>query len=96
MAPTKLIEREAPAVVTSNATVSQRTASRLPPVLRFPVLLALTFFIRAALWQLTTDYLGQELGAHSKIESDTYNVVAHLAYRVGLLWFTWKANYDCE
>lgn len=95
MAPTKIIERDAPAVVTHGANVAPLRASRLPPALRFPVLLALNFFIHSFLWSTVTEFLGTELGAVSKVEDDLSFVLGRLAYRIGVLWFTWKANYDC-
>lgn len=96
MAPPKLADRDGAAVVTNGATVQQRTTSRLPPNLRFPILLALNLFINSALWTATVNFLGPELGEVTKIEDDGLLVLARFAYRVGALYFTWKANYDCR
>lgn len=94
MAPSRLIERDEPVVVTNTATLPQR-ASRLPRALRFPILLTLDFCIHYLLWSVVNNFLPQELGAASKVENDPVLATAHIAFRVGFLWFTWRSGYDC-
>jgi hypothetical protein len=95
MARTRLVDRDPPVVVTNTASIHQRTTSRLPQTLRFPILLALNFCINSTLWSITENFVPAELGTVTKVENDTSLVVAHLVYRVAFLYFTWKANYDC-
>lgn len=95
MAPSKLTDRGSPTVVPHGATVPQR-ASRLPSRVRFPILVALYGFINWSLLTVVTDFLGQEMGKVSRSETEDWLVVARVAYRVAILYFTWKANYDCK
>jgi hypothetical protein len=94
MPSSKLVERDEPVVVTNTATLPQRT-SRLPRKLRFPILLALNFWVNGALWSVAENFIPPELGSVTKIEDDSVRLFAHLAYRIGFLYFTWRANYDC-
>ncbi|KAF2274927.1 uncharacterized protein EI97DRAFT_459880 [Westerdykella ornata] len=92
MSSTTLTEREEPAAF-AHHSIPRRT-SRLPRKLRFPILLALNFCINSSLWSVAEKFLPAELGAVSKNEDDIYHVLARLAYRIGFLYFTWRANYD--
>jgi hypothetical protein len=86
------VEREPPVVVTNTA----RPGSRLPRSLRFPIFVALTFFLRGLLNEFASEYIGEELSLISKTENEEWQPFALLGYKVLLLWFTWKANYDCK
>ncbi|EMD90221.1 hypothetical protein COCC4DRAFT_30261 [Bipolaris maydis ATCC 48331] len=96
MAPTKVIEREAPEVVTkSHAPVR----SRLPTALRVPILISLNMGINALLWEFASNFLSPELGAISKVpqEDDVtsfYSPHARVAMRWLTVCMTWYLSYD--
>lgn len=98
MAPTKVIEREAPEVVTrSHAPVR----SRLPTALRVPILICLNSGINMLLWEFASNFLSPELGAISKVpqEDDVtsfYSPHARLAMRWLTVCMTWYLSYDCK
>lgn len=98
MAPTEVIEREAPNVVPqSHAPVR----SRLPPALRVPILISLNMGINALLWEFASNFLSPELGAISKVPTeDDITSLYSPAARVGMRWLTvcmaWYFNYDCK
>lgn len=97
MAPTKLTDRPEPLVVPrSHAPVR----SRLPPVLRIPILVVLNLGINVALWSAASNFLNPELGQISKVprEDDVvsfYSPGARVAMRVLTTWMTWYFSYDC-
>lgn len=98
MAPTKLTDRAEPAVVTHTHTPVR---SRLPPILRVPILVVLNLCINTALWSFVSNFLAPELGAVSKVphEDDLlsfYSPVARLGMRIFTIWMTWYFNYDCK
>ncbi|KAJ5023924.1 hypothetical protein J3E72DRAFT_336583 [Bipolaris maydis] len=96
MAPTKVIEREAPEVVTkSHAPVR----SRLPTALRVPILISLNMGINALLWEFASNFLSPELGAISKVpqEDDVtsfYSPHARVAMRWLTVCMTWYLSYE--
>ncbi|KAF1832877.1 hypothetical protein BDW02DRAFT_590082 [Decorospora gaudefroyi] len=96
MAPPTVIEREAPDVI---PRAHKPTRSRLPPVLRVPILISLNMGINALLWEFTSNFLTPELGAISKVpnEGDVtsfYSPVARIAMRWLTVCMTWYLNYD--
>ncbi|KAF2020556.1 hypothetical protein BU24DRAFT_416226 [Aaosphaeria arxii CBS 175.79] len=96
MPPTRLTDREPPAVVTNStkgATAPLRK-SRLPVYLRLPLLVSLSLIIRSTLWTFASDLTQNELGFVSKRESETSAVVSHLAFKVLLLWAGWALKLD--
>jgi hypothetical protein len=97
MAPTAVIEREAPDVV-PNATRAP-VRSRLPTALRVPILISLNMGINMLLWEFTANFLRPELGAVSKVPSEDdvtsfYSPVARIGMRFLTVWMTWYFNYD--
>jgi hypothetical protein len=99
MAPTAVIEREAPHVV-PNATRAP-VRSRLPTALRVPILISLNMGINMLLWEFIANFLRPELGAVSKVPSEDdvtsfYSPVARIAMRFLTVWMTWYFNYDCK
>ena len=98
MAPTAVIEREAPDVV-PQAHAPMR--SRLPTALRVPILISLNMGINALLWEFTSNFLSPELGAVSKVPNEDdvtslYSPAARIAMRWLTVCMTWYFNYDCE
>lgn len=94
MAPTKLTDRASPAVVTHTPA-----RSRLPPILRIPILVVLNLGINTALWSFVSNFLSPELGAISKVPSEgdvwsLYSPGARLGMRILTVWMTWYFNYD--
>ena len=100
MAPTAVIERQAPDVV-PNATTRAPVRSRLPTALRVPILISLNMGINMLLWEFTANFLKPELGAVSKVPNEDdvtsfYSPVARIAMRFLTVWMTWYFNYDCK
>ncbi|RYO07648.1 hypothetical protein AA0121_g11668 [Alternaria tenuissima] len=98
MAPTAVIERQAPDVV-PNATTRAPVRSRLPTALRVPILISLNMGINMLLWEFTANFLKPELGAVSKVPNEDdvtsfYSPVARIAMRFLTVWMTWYFNYD--
>ncbi|KAI8941251.1 hypothetical protein NX059_002483 [Plenodomus lindquistii] len=98
MAPPTIIEREAPAVVTHTHAPTRR--SRLPSVVRLPMLIVLNMGISALLREYTQEFLAPEMGLVSKIPAhheeiySFYSATARAALRVATIWTTWYLNYD--
>jgi hypothetical protein len=90
-----LADREPPIVVTNGATVHQR-ASRLPNWLRFLTFLLLGAFLRTTLWETAVSIIGPELGAITREGTAFEYVCAIVGCRALLLYFIWRANYDCK
>lgn len=97
MAPTKLTDRETPAVVTNGATgaTAPLRKSRFPSKLRLPLLVSLSLLLRSVSWTAASDFTGNELGQISRKESDSSVVFAHLAYKIVVLWVGWGLELDC-
>jgi hypothetical protein len=98
MAPTAVIEREAPNVIPHAHTPMR---SRLPPALRVPILISLNMGINALLWEFTSNFLRPELGAVSKVPNEDdmtsfYSPFARVGMRWLTVWMTWYFNYDCK
>ncbi|CAO2653272.1 Nn.00g026830.m01.CDS01 [Neocucurbitaria sp. VM-36] len=96
MAPTKLIDRAEPAVVTHTHTPVR---SRLPAILRVPILVVLNLGINTALWSFVSNFLSPELGAISKVPNEgdllsLYSPGARLGMRIFTIWLTWYFSYD--
>lgn len=99
MASPKLTDRAEPAVVTHTRAPVRR--SRLPTVLRIPILVVLNMGINTALWSFVSNFLSPELGAVSKIPHETdnwsvYSPGARVVMRILTLWMQWYFNYDCK
>lgn len=98
MAPTKVIERAEPVVIPrSHAPVR----SRLPPILRIPILVTLNLGINAALWSFVSSFLAPELGGISKTppQDEIYSFYApgaRIAMRALTTWMNWYLGYDCK
>lgn len=89
MAPTKLTTRGEP------------VRSRLPPLLRVPILVVLSLGLNTALWSFVSNFLTPELGAISKIPNEGdfysfYSPLARLAIKIATISMTWYFNYDCK
>jgi hypothetical protein len=100
MAPTTIIERTAPVVV-PRAHTSATSRSRLPWFLRVPILVVLNLGIKSMLWSAALNFLVPELGAISKIPSDTdvwslYSPAARLAMNAATIGMNWYFDYDCK
>lgn len=98
MAPTKLTDRAEPAVVSHTHTPVR---SRLPSLLRVPILVVLNLGINTALWSFVSNFLTPELGAVSKVPNEAdlfslYSPGARLGMRIFTIWMTWYFNYDCK
>ena len=91
MASTVLVDREEPAVVTHRA-------SRLPSRWRLPLFFGLVMIIRIAGLGVLEDYMGRELGMITRSVSpdETGFPIGKLAYRYTLLYYIWRAKYDCK
>lgn len=98
MAPTKAIERSEPTVIPrAHAPVR----SRLPVFLRVPILVVLSLGIKSMLWSAALNFLAPELGAISKVPSETdmwslYSPPARLAMNIATMTMNWYLNYDCK
>ncbi|USP78657.1 uncharacterized protein yc1106_05931 [Curvularia clavata] len=97
MAPTEVIEREAPEVVPQSHATPVR--SRLPPALRVPILISLNMGINALLWEFASNFLSPELGAISKVPTEDditslYSPIARIAIRWLTVFMTWYLRYD--
>lgn len=95
MAP-KVIDRTEPTVIPRTHTPMR---SRLPPVLRVPILFILNLGISTVLWSLASNFLNPELGAISRVPKEDdlitfYSPLARLAMRLATTWMTWYFNYD--
>ncbi len=98
MAPTKLTTRGEPAVFSQNRA---SVRSRLPPLLRVPIVVVLSLGLNTALWSFVSNFLTPELGAISKVpdEGDFYSFyspLARLAIKIATISMTWYFNYDCK
>lgn len=99
MAPTEVIERKAPEVVPQSHAAPVR--SRLPPVLRVPILITLNMSINALLWEFAANFLTPELGAVSKVPDENdftslYSPAMRIAMRCLTVCMTWYLRYDCK
>ncbi|KAH7070654.1 hypothetical protein BKA63DRAFT_82412 [Paraphoma chrysanthemicola] len=92
----RLIDRTEPTVIPrAHAT----TRSRLPPILRIPILLVLNLGLKSALWSFASNFLNPELGAISKVPSEAdfwslYSPGARLLMNGATIWMNWYFNYD--
>ncbi|OAK93787.1 hypothetical protein IQ06DRAFT_330528 [Phaeosphaeriaceae sp. SRC1lsM3a] len=96
MAPIKLIERSEPTFI-PRAHAPAR--SRLPGFLRVPILVVLSFGIKSMLWSAALNFLAPELGAISKVPSETdmwslYSPPARLVMNIATMTMNWYLNYD--
>jgi hypothetical protein len=109
MAPPVLIERGSPTVVPASALVPNSAplrASRLSPLVRLAILFILNLSLQSALLTVTNNFLGNELGAISRMPDvrNENRVVdnliaapqARLGYKLIVVWLGWWLNYDCE
>jgi hypothetical protein len=93
------MERKAEDVIPRAPSAPMR--SRLPSILRVPVLICLNMGIRSLLWEFTSNFLAPELGSVSRrpVEDDVMSFYAP-ATRIGMhlvtVWMTWYFNYDCK
>jgi len=94
-----IVDRKEPSVVRAHAPAVR---SRLPSVLRIPILVVLNLGINAALWSFASNFLLPELGRVSKVpprEEDIfslYSPIARIAMRVLTTWTTWYLSYDFQ
>jgi hypothetical protein len=89
-----IIDRTEPTVVPAPAP---RRSSRVPRVLRVPMIVVLNLGINALLWEGASMFLTPELGAVSKVptEGDLWTgPVARLAMKIVTIWSTWAVGYD--
>ncbi|KAF2824628.1 hypothetical protein CC86DRAFT_353077 [Ophiobolus disseminans] len=93
-----LTDRTAPTVV-PRAHVTTPHRSRLPAVLKVPILIVLNFGLRTALWSVVSNFLNPELGAVSKVPSEAdfwslYSPGARLLMNAFTNGMNWYFNYD--
>jgi hypothetical protein len=99
MAPTTIIERSEPNVVPRAHAATAR--SRLPWFLRVPILIVLNLGIKSMLWSAALNFLVPELGAISRVPSETdvwslYSPAARLAMNAATIGMNWYFDYDCK
>ncbi|KAF1919227.1 hypothetical protein BDU57DRAFT_545934 [Ampelomyces quisqualis] len=97
MAPTKVIERTEPVVAPRVHTAGVR--SRLPAILRVPILVFLNLSIRTMLWSVAENFLVPELGAISKVPAEDdvwspYSPPARMAMNILTITMNWYFDYD--
>ncbi|KAH8708572.1 hypothetical protein GQ44DRAFT_715228 [Phaeosphaeriaceae sp. PMI808] len=96
MASGKLIDRTAPVVI-PRAHATAR--SRLPSLLRVPILMVLNLGLKTALWSFASNFLTPELGAISKVPDENdlwslYSPGARLSMNTGTILMNWYFEYD--
>lgn len=94
MAPRKEIARSEPAVITNGVAPPPIRASRLPRHLRFPLLIIISLSLNVAALSILADGLGYELGSISRSRNETWQVAAHLGWKVAELAVGWYGKYD--
>ncbi|KAJ4348967.1 hypothetical protein N0V95_005015 [Ascochyta clinopodiicola] len=90
-----IIERDEATVIPARGP----RRSRLPGILRVPILVVLNLGINTLLWQTAANFLPPELGYVSKVPSDDdvyslYSPVARLITKVLTIYATWAVGYD--
>ncbi|RYF40456.1 MAG: hypothetical protein EOO38_21895 [Cytophagaceae bacterium] len=94
----RLTDRTEPTVI---PRAHASTRSRLPPILRIPILVVLNLGLKSALWSFVSNFLNPELGAISKVPSEAdfwslYSPGARLLMNGATIWMNWYFNYDCK
>jgi hypothetical protein len=94
----RLTDRTEPTVI---PRAHASTRSRLPSILRIPILLVLNLGLKSALWSFVSNFLNPELGAISKVPSEAdfwslYSPGARLIMNGATFWMNWYLNYDCK
>lgn len=69
--------------------------SRLPSIIRLPLVWVLSLGLSALLYSLVADYAGYELAAVSRDLTEDWEVGALLAWKLVELSGAWFAGYDC-
>jgi len=95
-----IIDRTAPSVIPPRANVAN-VRSRLPAVLRVPILIVLNLGLKSALWSFVLNFLNPELGAISKVPGNNdfwslYSPGARLLMNAATNCMNWYFNYDCK
>lgn len=82
------------AMPASSSTASAR--GWMPPQLRFPAAVLMTFSLSSLLYSLTAGVTGPELAAVSRNLTTGWHIAAMVAWKVAELGIAWYACYDCK
>ena len=72
-----------------------RTASKIPEVIRFPLVVIVSLSLSTLLHTLTAEISGFQLATASRALTEPWQIATLLGWKVVELFVAWTAGYDC-